>query len=162
MTPPRYVGLQRDQIPTLRGADGRADVHLIAGTFQGKEGPVRSITGVFMATLDLQPAGRVRFDALAHRDVFLYVVRGQVSVAGAAIAAFNLAELGEGDAIEIEAATQASVLFGHADPIDEPIVSDGPFVMTSADEIRQAYADYRAGRFGIASCGASRSVFVKS
>ena len=151
MTPPRYVGLQRDQIPTLRAADGHSEVNLIAGNLHGKEGPVHSLTGVFMVTWDSQPAGRVRFDGLAGRDVFLYVVRGEVTVAGTAVAAFNLAELGEGDAIEIEATTQATVLFGHADPIDEPVVSHGPFVMTSEDEIRQAYADYGAGRFNVTS-----------
>jgi quercetin 2,3-dioxygenase len=151
MTPPRYVGLQREQIPALRAADGHSAVNLIAGNLQGKEGPVHSLTGVFMATWDSQPGGRVRFDGLAGRDAFLYVVRGEVTVAGTAVAAFNLAELGEGDAIEIEATTQATVIFGHADPIDEPVVSHGPFVMTSADEIRQAYADYGAGSFNVPS-----------
>jgi hypothetical protein len=58
-----------------------------------------------------------------------------------------LVELGAGAAVEIEATTQAIVLFGHANPIDEPVVCHGPFVMNSDDEIRQAYADYRAGRF---------------
>jgi redox-sensitive bicupin YhaK (pirin superfamily) len=104
-----------------------------------------------MATWDSQPEGCVRFDGLAGRDVFPYVVRGEVIVAGTVVAAFNLAELGEGDAIEIEATTQATVLFGHADPLNEPVVCHGPFVVTSADEIRQAYADYGAGRFNIPS-----------
>jgi len=151
MTPPRYLGLQRDQIPTVRAADGQSAVNLIAGTLQGKQGPVHSLTGVFMATWESQPGGHVRFERLAGRDVFLYVIRGEVTIAGTAVAAFNLAELGAGDAIEIEASAQAAILFGHADPFDEPVVSHGPFVMTSADEIRQAYADYSAGRFNVSS-----------
>jgi hypothetical protein len=60
---------------------------------------------------------------------------------------YELVEFGAGDALEIEAATQAVFLFGHASPMEEPVVALGPFVMNSADEIRQAYADYRAGRF---------------
>jgi redox-sensitive bicupin YhaK (pirin superfamily) len=91
----------------------------------------------------------VTFDGLAGRDVFLYAVSGDLNVAGTAVQAFNLVELDEGDAIEIDTTTQAIVLFGHADPIAEPVVSHGPFVMNTADEIRQAYADYRAGRFQV-------------
>jgi redox-sensitive bicupin YhaK (pirin superfamily) len=70
MTPPRYLGLQRDQIATFRAADGHSNVNLITGNLQGKEGPVHSLTGVFMATWDAQPGGPVRFDGLAGRDVF--------------------------------------------------------------------------------------------
>jgi redox-sensitive bicupin YhaK (pirin superfamily) len=149
MTSPRYVGLQRDAIPAIRVDDGRSTVSLIAGNFKGSEGPVHSLTGVFMATVEAQAEGCVRFEGLTGRDVFLYVIRGEVSVAGTAVDAFTLAELDEGAAIEIEATTQAIVLFGHADPIDEPVVSHGPFVMTSTDEIRQAYSDYHAGRFNV-------------
>jgi redox-sensitive bicupin YhaK (pirin superfamily) len=148
MTPPRYIGLQREAIPVIRAEDQGASVNLIAGELLGIQGPVQSLTGVFMATVDLQPAATVRFDGLIDRDVFLYVVRGQVTVAGTTIDAFSLAELTEGNAIELEATQQSVVLFGHAAPIAEPVVAHGPFVMTSADEIRQAYADYQAGRFG--------------
>jgi redox-sensitive bicupin YhaK (pirin superfamily) len=147
MTPPRYLGLQREAIPAIALDAGRTTVKLIAGTLHGKEGPVHSLTGVFMATVEAHSGGRVRFNGLAGRDVFLYVIRGQVRIAGTMLTAFTLAELGAGDAIEIEATTEAAILFGHADPIDEPVVSHGPFVMSSTDEIRQAYADYHAGRF---------------
>jgi redox-sensitive bicupin YhaK (pirin superfamily) len=147
-TPPRYVGLPPNAVPAIRADDeGRATVNLIAGTWHGKDGPVHSLTGVFMATVELAPGGRVSFDALIGRDVFLYVVRGDLNVNGTAVHPYELVEFGAGDALEIEAATQAVFLFGHASPMEEPVVAHGPFVMNSADEIRQAYADYRAGRF---------------
>ena len=63
--------------------------------------------------------------------------------------AFTLIELGAGDVLELGTATHAIVVFAHANPIDEPVVSSGPFVMNSAEEIRQVYADYRAGRFEV-------------
>jgi len=148
-TPPRYIGLQRDAIRAIRLDDGRVTVNLIAGSFHAQPGPVQSLTGVFMTTVEARPGGRVNFAGLAGRDVFLYVVRGELNIAGTLVQAFNLVELSDGDAIEIEARTQSTFLFGHADPIDEPVVSQGPFVMNSADEIRQAFADYRAGRFQV-------------
>jgi redox-sensitive bicupin YhaK (pirin superfamily) len=148
-TPPRYVGLQREAIPAIHAADGSSTINLIAGSWRGNEGPVHSLTGVFMAIVELKVGGRMAFDDLAGRDVFLYAVSGDLNIAGTAVQAFNLVELDEGDAVEIEATTHAIVLLGHADPIDEPVVSHGPFVMNTADEIRQAYADYRAGRFQV-------------
>jgi redox-sensitive bicupin YhaK (pirin superfamily) len=102
-----------------------------------------------MSTLQLRAGGRIQFDGLRGRNVFLYVVRGEVGVERQVIAAFQLVELSEGDMVVIESRTDAYVLFGHADPINEPVVSHGPFVMNSEDEIRQAYAEFRAGKFGI-------------
>jgi len=69
-------------------------------------------------------------------------------VNGTAVPQHNLVELGEGDGLEIQADSPAFVVLGHADPIDEPVVARGPFVMNSLDEIQQAYADFRAGRLG--------------
>jgi redox-sensitive bicupin YhaK (pirin superfamily) len=146
-SPPHYIGLQREAIPALCLDEGRTTVNLIAGSWHGRKGAVHSLTGVFMTTVQLRAGARVKFDDLAGRDVFLYVVSGDLNIAATAVQAFNLVELGEGAAVEIEATTQAVVVFGHADPIDEPVVAHGPFVMNSDDEIRQAYADYRAGRF---------------
>jgi quercetin 2,3-dioxygenase len=151
MTPPAYIGLQREAIPAIEFDDGRATVRLIAGDLHGMQGTVRSLTGVFMSTVELQRGGRVRFNGLTGRDVFLYVVRGEVRIANTAVTAFTLAELSAGDAVEIEAPIAATVLFAHASPIDEPVVSHGPFVMSSTAEIRQAYADYHAGHFNAKS-----------
>ena len=81
--------------------------------------------------------------------MFLYVARGEINIAGRRAAAFHLVELDGGDAVEIEATTDAVFVFGHAEPINEPIVSQGPFVMNTEDEIRQAIADFRAGRMGV-------------
>jgi redox-sensitive bicupin YhaK (pirin superfamily) len=97
MTPPHYVGLQRDVIPALRSEDRRVAVNLIAGRLQGIEGPVHSLTGVFMATVEAQAGGCTRFDGLKGRDVFLYVVRGKLNVAGTPLEAFTLAELTDRD-----------------------------------------------------------------
>ncbi|MDF7774248.1 pirin family protein [Sphingomonas sp. AOB5] len=144
MTRPRYFGVQADAIPVVDG------VHLIAGEHRGATGPIPSLTGAFMSFVTLAPGEMVTFDGLSGRDVFLYCARGAIEVGGTRVSRFNLAELGSGDAVTIAASEPALFLFGHAEPIDEPIVAHGPFVMNSADEIRQAYADYQAGRFGTA------------
>jgi redox-sensitive bicupin YhaK (pirin superfamily) len=149
MAQPRYIGLQSDEIPAVAVDQDRVFVHLIAGAFQGRTGPVPSLTGVFMATAEAKAGGRVQFGGLTGRDVFLYVARGEVQVGGTNVPAFNLAELTDGEEVAIEATTDAVFVYGHAAPIDEPVVSHGPFVMNTAEEIRQAYADFGAGRSGV-------------
>ena len=149
MTRPRYMGVQADQIPTLTADEGKAAVNLISGSWGGRQGPIWSTTNVFMSTIALKKAGRVGFGSLQGRNVFLYVVRGEVEVNGVAASAQHLVQLDlEGDIVEIVALRDAFVVFGHAQPINEPVVAHGPFVMNTREEIADAIRDYNAGLFG--------------
>jgi redox-sensitive bicupin YhaK (pirin superfamily) len=148
MTPPRYTGVQKADIPAIATSSGVL-VHLISGEFAGRTGPIRSLTSVFMATVEMQAGAELAFDGLRGRGVFLYVARGGLKLDDRHANVFDLVELqDEGDAIRLCAAADSLVVFGHADPIREPVVAYGPFVMTSQAEIRQAIMDYQAGRFG--------------
>ena len=153
MSEPAYTGLQRADIPALPVDGGKVLLNLIAGEWEGRTGPVRSLTGVFMSTLEMHAGGSIRFAGLEGRNVFLYVARGVVQVGNHAdlVSPMHLVELDEtGDTVEIHASQDALVVFGHADPIREPVVAHGPFVMTTREEIAQAISDYQAGRFGSA------------
>lgn len=148
MSPPRYVGLQADQIPAIAVDQGQATVNLISGSWSGRTGPIPSSTGVFMTTIALKAGGRAGFGSLGERNVFLYVVSGEVKANGAAVPAWTLAQFDlAGDLLEIVAAKDALVLFGHAEPIGEPVVAHGPFVMNTRQEIVDAIRDYEAGLF---------------
>jgi redox-sensitive bicupin YhaK (pirin superfamily) len=149
MSAPAYTGLQREAIPALSFDDGKVELNLIAGTFGGRDGPIASLTGVFMSTITLQAGGALPIDGLQDRNVLLYVVRGDLLLDGAPVAAMNLAELSlEGDAVSLAAEQETVLLFGHAAPIGEPVVAHGPFVMNTRAEINTAIIDYQAGRFG--------------
>lgn len=148
MTAPRYVGVQADAIPAIR--DGGLTLHLVSGAWQGMQGPIESLTGVFMSFVEAAPGAVLEVPGLAGRDVFLYAVRGALEIAGERLPQHALGTLSPGDSVTIAAPEGGVFLFGHADPIDEPMVAHGPFVMNSVEEIRQAYADYQAGRFGVA------------
>ncbi|MEO8113227.1 MAG: pirin family protein [Phenylobacterium sp.] len=153
MSPPRYTGLQEGEIPVINADYGRVSVSLISGSWAGQKSPIGSLTGVFMSTIGLKPRGKAGFGSLSGRNVFLYVVRGRVKVNGLAAAACHLVELDlAGDTVEIQAETDALVLFGHAEPIGEPVVAHGPFVMNTREEIALAIRDYEAGLFaGVAA-----------
>jgi redox-sensitive bicupin YhaK (pirin superfamily) len=149
MTRPAYTGLQKDAIPALPTADGKGTVNLIAGSWGGHAGPFNSLTGVFMSTVALQAGGAVGFPDVRGRNVFLYVVRGTVRLAGDSAPQYRLLELNDdGDSVDIVAESDAVLLFGHADPIGEPVVAHGPFVMNTREEIQQAARDYMDGKFG--------------
>lgn len=150
MTEPAYVGAARDAMPALPVDEGEGHVRLVAGTLCGRSGPVASLTGAFLATVELRAGACLVVPAVAHRTIFLYVVRGALDAAGTAVPAMHLAEYGEvGDTIRIRATEDAIVILGHADRIGEPIVAHGPFVMNTAREIHEAIRDYHEGRFGV-------------
>jgi quercetin 2,3-dioxygenase len=147
MTAPRYIGVQADEIPVVE-KDG-ARIQLIAGDLDGQTGPIASLTGIFMTTVSLSAGGSVTLPAPKGRSVFLYVVRGEPSIGGQLAQTQHLIELTDGDEVHIEASAGAFLVFGHADPIGEPVVSHGPFVMNTRDEIIQAITDYQSGKFGV-------------
>ena len=149
MTEPRYSGVQKAVIPRVPLPAAAGELALISGEFAGAEGPIHPLTGVFMSVLHLAPGGRAELPAPRERSVFLYIARGSVVVAGAAVEHWHLVQMNDdGDSIEVAAGQDGAVLlFGHADPIGERVVAHGPFVMTSEAEIHQAIVDYQAGKF---------------
>ena len=148
MTAPRYTGVQADRIPAVPLADGGGTLDLVSGSLDGRTGPIPSLTGVFMATVRLAPGARADLPAPAGRSVLLYVVSGRIAIGGREVDEWHLATLADdGDTVAVEAAEDTVLLFGHADPIGEPVVAHGPFVMTTREEIADAVRDYQAGRF---------------
>ncbi len=147
MTTPRYTGLQKSDIPAFDG-DG-ATIHLIAGEWSGHRGPIESLTQLTMMTVDLKEGSRLTLPAPSERTVFCYVVWGGVRISGTPAVSFDLIEVNhDGDSVAIEAESDALLIFGHADPLHEPIAAQGPFVMNTHAEILQTIRDYRSGVFG--------------
>jgi redox-sensitive bicupin YhaK (pirin superfamily) len=150
MTEPRYVGLQREELPTLTRDEGRVTLDLVAGEWEGAAGGVEAITDVSLAVVRLRAGGRFAHEVGDGRSVFFYVVRGAVTVNGGRAAAFDLVEFEDaGRRIEAEAAEAAVLLFGHAAPNREPLAARGPFVMNTDAQIIEAIRDYHAGKFGV-------------
>ncbi|QCR38502.1 pirin family protein [Nissabacter sp. SGAir0207] len=149
MTQPAYTGLQQADIPAIEAAEGLATVSLISGEFDGQQGPYVSQTGITMMTAQCRAGAQLTLPAPAGHTVFLYVVRGDLSLNGQALKPHHLIELNdEGDSVTLAASGEAVILYGHAQPFNEPVVSYGPFVMNSREEINQAIVDYQAGKFG--------------
>ena len=148
MASPAYSGIQAEQIPVVEIAGGDARLNLISGQLGGQAGPIKSLTGVFMSTVLLPAEAEVELPAPMGRNVFLYVIRGSGEVSDTPVEEWQLIRMSDdGDLIVVEASTDMLLLFGHADPIREPVVAEGPFVMNTRQEIHRAIADYQAGKF---------------
>ena len=148
MTKPDYVGLQAADIPAFTTDEGRVTVEPVSGVWGEVTAPIQSLIDIQLAVLRFKPGGTFEASVARGRTVFLYVVAGQVAVGGAPVEPWNLIALNDGDAVRIDASSDAIVLLGHAEPIGEPVASHGPFVMNTREEIVQAISDYNAGKFG--------------
>lgn len=147
MTAPRYQGLQTEQIPTvdLPGIH----VQAVAGEILGARGAVETLVDMTMATVALKADAALTVPIAGGRQVFLYVVRGEVVVAGRSTGAFQLVELNaDGDELRLTASRDSLLILGHAAPFGEPIFAHGPFVMNTREEIIEAISDYQRGKFG--------------
>jgi redox-sensitive bicupin YhaK (pirin superfamily) len=148
MATPRYQDVPSARIPELT-ASGGARVRVIAGQVDGVEGAVREIFAG-PSYLDVRlPAGATFEQPIARGHTgLLYVYRGRIEVAGKPVPSPRLAILGDGDVVRVRApAGEAGFLVLSAQPLEEPAVRYGPFVMNTQDEIRQALWDLRHGTF---------------
>jgi redox-sensitive bicupin YhaK (pirin superfamily) len=151
MASPRYQGILNSQIPVVTLPDGAGSVRVIAGEYAGVKGPARTFTPIHLWDLRLTSAQPVALAVPANYTTALVVLSGTVHV-HAAESPIKAAEVGlfdrAGDVLRIDRADDATVLLLCGEPIDEPIVGSGPFVMNTAAEIRQAMADYQSGKMG--------------
>ena len=150
MAAPRYQTLLDTQIPAVDLPGGAGRVRVIAGEFDGLRGPALTFTPMDVLDVRIGQGGVGRFEAKDGRTLALVVLRGTVLLNGETIARegqlvhFDRA----GGGVEIEANSDATLLWLSGEPIDEPVVGYGPFVMNSEAEIRQAVEDFNSGRFG--------------
>lgn len=150
MTKPLYIGLQKDEIKTVSVDNGKVKVNLVSGTLGEVEGAIKPLTDVFISTIDFKKDGKFGINVDSDKTVLFYVISGNLTVNGKSVESRQLVEFDkDGERIEIEAATDAVIIFGYAEPHNEPIAAAGPFVMNTQEELRQVMEDYRAGKFGV-------------
>jgi redox-sensitive bicupin YhaK (pirin superfamily) len=147
---PGYQTLLKVQIPNVFLSSAAGSVRVIAGEFNGEKGPARTFTPINLWDVNLG-AGRSAELALpdGHTTTFL-VLKGEIVVNGEHEAGEGALPIfaREGDRIAVEAKSDAMLLVMSGEPINEPIVGQGPFVMNTRAEIQQAFKDYQLGRMG--------------
>jgi redox-sensitive bicupin YhaK (pirin superfamily) len=150
MTAPRYQTLLRKDIPSVSLPDEAGSLRVIAGAFQGKVGPAQTFTRMNVWDVRLRQGANSSLPMPEGHTLSVVVLRGAVRINGGETAreAEVVLLAREGDGVVLEATTDATVLLLSGEPIDEPVTAHGPFVMNTQEEINQAFADLRSGRFG--------------
>jgi redox-sensitive bicupin YhaK (pirin superfamily) len=149
MIDPKYTGLQENAIPKTILDGGKAVLHAVSGEWNGVTGAVQPLADIALARINFLEGGKAWLPIPAEKDIFFYMVKGEVSVNGQDVAMHHLVQFHhDGEGLDITANTDALILLGHAQPFNEPFVAHGPFVMNTRDEIMEAYDDYHKGKFG--------------
>lgn len=149
MDPPRYQTILAASIPVVEPAAG-VRVRVIAGALGASAGPARTVTPMDVWDLELAGGATASLPVPAGHGAIVIVRSGKITVQGTErLAHTGVAILGrDGDTIALEAHENAAALILTGEPIDEPVVGAGPFVMNTREEILQAIGDYRSGRMG--------------
>lgn len=149
-TPAAYQGITDADIPAVALPDNGGHVRVIAGQYQDQAGPARTHTPMQVWDVRLNAGQSVDLSQPEGWSTLVVVLSGTVQINGETVLRgkqfATLSQAGSG--VLIAANADAKLLLLAGEPIDEPVVGYGPFVMNSAQEIQQAIVDFNSGRFG--------------
>lgn len=149
MTKPGYQAILDKQIPMIDLKDGSGQARIIAGELDGHQGPARTFTPMHVIDLKLRK-GSTSLPAPEGWNASLVVLKGAIEAGEGVVAkdAQMLMFSNQGQDIQVNVLEDSIALLLGGEPIDEPIVGYGPFVMNTKEEIAQAMQDFNSGSFG--------------
>jgi redox-sensitive bicupin YhaK (pirin superfamily) len=150
MSPPRYQGILDNQIPVVQVSGELGRVRVIAGEFQGVKGPARTFTPIHLWDVQLKAGASAELPVPDGFTTALVIQRGTATISGSetvsapALVLFDR----QGDSIAVECQDDFRALLLSGQPLNEPVAAQGPFVMNTREQIREAILDFQAGRMG--------------
>lgn len=151
MDQPMYFPLSAEEAPKIQTGDLRVSGKVFAGEVLGVKGPIPSQAHVNAATFEIKKGGKISIPVPQNHNTLIYLLDGKLTVDG-----FGLVERlhivhfkNDGEGISFEALEDTRILFLSGEPLNEPVVSHGPFVMNSQTEIMEAMRDYQKGKMGV-------------
>jgi len=149
MIAPRYQPILSTDIPVVNLPDGAGAVRVIAGNFAGTQGIASTYSPVNLWDIKLNAGKQVELSVPKGYSNMLFVRNGKIALGDAVIGPADMAVMErDGTVIKLLAQEDSSLLLMGGEPIVEPIVATGPFVMNTEQEIRVAMMDYQSGRMG--------------
>jgi redox-sensitive bicupin YhaK (pirin superfamily) len=150
MTAPKYNDIRDKDMPRISADNGNGYTRIIAGEYKGVNGPAHTFSPIHLYDIRLDKGASTSFSFPADFNTAILVLSGNIKVSGERVAEttdfvlFNHT----GEVISIEAEESSTLLLLSGEPLNEPVVSYGPFVMNTQEEIHQAFADFHSGKFG--------------
>lgn len=145
-----YQPLTAEDTPTVRSSDGKVSVGVVAGTFLDASGPIETYSPLLTLRLDVEEGGSMQMPIPSDFNAILYPLDGSLKINGDRVIEAKdmtvFASGGDGITLEGISATRAILLAGQ--PINEPVVSYGPFVMNTQKELMEAINDFQSGKMG--------------
>jgi len=150
MDQPGYQSITSARIPRIELPGGAGIVRVIAGEYPGARGPARTFSPMNVWDMRLKAGAKVELEIPAGWTIAAFVLNGELrlsegeSIKNAELAVFER----EGDRLTLDAVEDTTLLFLSGEPLNEPIVGYGPFVMNTQAEIQQAVLDFQSGKMG--------------
>jgi redox-sensitive bicupin YhaK (pirin superfamily) len=151
MDAPAYFPLSAEEAPKIQADDSRVSGKVFSGEVLGVKGPIPSQAVVNAATFEIKQGGRVSIPVPDEHNTLVYLLDGKVSVDGfGMVDGLHIVHFkNDGEGISLEALADTRVLFLSGEPLKEPVVSYGPFVMNNQTQIMEAMRDYQMGKMGV-------------
>jgi redox-sensitive bicupin YhaK (pirin superfamily) len=151
MSEPSYQDIKKDSIPALEEDNGKIKFNIVGGTYKGVKGPAITATSLTAMTAFAEEGAETELSFPQSYAAALYLLDGELIINGERklekehLVVFDKA----GESFTIKVSQKAKMLILAGEPINEPMISHGPFVMNTTDEINQAIDDYQAGKMGV-------------
>ncbi len=148
MTPPKYQGIQSKDIPVVNVGE-HSSLRVFAGECQGVKGPADTFTVINMFDISGTRADTLHLDLAAETNTVLLILNGSITHEGQTYPTHSILIFDRGGTdLTFDTSDGFKGLLLNGEPIDEPIVAHGPFVMNTREEIVQAMVDYQKGLMG--------------
>lgn len=151
MDAPAYIPVTKEDTPVVRSADGLTSIQVVAGELNGVKGPITPQTSINMFTIHIKKGGTYFIPFASSHNAFIYALEGNIHInEQSALAAFYMASFNkDGEGVQITATEDSVLLMGTGEPLNEPVVSHGPFVMNNQTQLLEAFRDYQMGKMGV-------------
>ncbi|MBL7988088.1 MAG: pirin family protein [Chlorobi bacterium] len=148
---PSYYPLTKEETPSGTNADGTVHFNVITGQMLGLNGPIPTLSPVNSITIQAEPGGAIFFPIPASHNAFLYLLSGSIQIdeVGTVIEKNLVAFNNNGDGVGFTALEPTRALLMTGEPLNEEIVTHGPFVMNDTTQILEAFRDYKMGKMGV-------------
>ena len=149
MGKPKYQAIKHTDVAKVNLANQGGNIEVISGNYQGVYGNADTFTPIQMYNARINQGGKVKFSFPANFNTGMMMIQGSIVVNGEKVGVNSFIYFeNEGTEIEVEALESSIILVLSGEPINEPIVHYGPFLMNTEGEIEQAISDYNQGKFG--------------